>query len=128
MIKSAVAREDPGSVVTRRLEGKIVETVYRGRITAEMAMQVRRDIEPWLLEIKGLEWLIDTSGATSLSPAPREATSGVVDLFRRMGGHRIAAVMPSAPIRMVASALAFATGLPLKIFETRAQALEYLRS
>ncbi len=127
--RESATNESPlGAVSTRRLEGKIVETTYRGKISAEMAEQVRRDIEPFLKDTPGVDWLINTTAATGFAPAPRTATIGVIELFKKHKGHRIAAVMPSTGIRMVASALVFATGMPLKIFETRDKALAYLRS
>jgi hypothetical protein len=116
-----------GSVSTRRLQGTIVETTYRGRITAEMADQVRRDVAPHLESTRGMDWLVDLSHATSFEPAPRESTMGVVEAFQRNGGRRIAAVVPGTGIRMVAVALVFATGLPAKVFATREEALDYLR-
>jgi hypothetical protein len=128
---STVARvqkvAEPGSVATRKLESKIIETTYRGRISAEMAAQVRADLEPLLRETRGINWLIDATDVTGMAAAPREDTIGVVELFKRCEGHRIAAVISSSPVRMVASALVFATGLPLRMFHDRDTALAYLR-
>ena len=128
MVHDASSQEVPGgSVRTRRLEGQIVETIYSGKISAEMADQVRQDLEPLLRRIEGMDWLINTTAATGFAPAPRAATIGVIEMFKKHKGHRIAAVMPSTAVRMVATALVFATGLPLRIFESREKALAYLK-
>jgi hypothetical protein len=127
--KMVTPRSAPeGSVSTRRLKGTMVETTYRGRITAEMADQVRRDILPLLESIKGMDWLIDATHATTFETAPRESTMGVVEAFQRHGGRRIAAVVPRTGIRMVVAALVFATGLPIKVFASRDEALDHLRN
>jgi hypothetical protein len=127
-LKTSTREDSWGSVNTKRLEGTIVETTYRGRITAEMANQVRRDVVPLLETIREMDWLLDATSATGLDTAPRESTMGVVEAFQRNGGRRIAAVVPSTGIRMVVAALVFATGLPIRVFATRDEGLEHLRN
>lgn len=113
---------------TRHLEGSIVETVYQGKIETVMIEQVQRDLLPLLRSLGGADWLVDTSGITQLKPAPSAATSGFFKAFRAAGGRRVAAVVTSGGVRMIASALAFAMAQDLKVFATREEALRYLRA
>lgn len=123
----SMERESPNQVTTRLIDGGIVETVYVGRITPEMAAKVRRELEPLLRARKGTHWLLDATRATSIGSAPREDTTGVIEMFKTLNGGRIAAVIPSSPVRMMVSALVFAMGLPLKMFESRTLAIAYLK-
>ena len=112
---------------TRHLEGSIVETVYQGKVETEMVEQVQRELLPLVRSLGGADWLVDTTGVTRLKPAPPSATSGFFKAFRAAGGRRVAAVVTSSGVRMIASALAFALAQDLKVFATRDEALRYLR-
>jgi hypothetical protein len=113
---------------TRHLEGRIFETVYHGKLMPEMVDQVRRELEALLRQHGGGDWLIDTVGVTGLRPAPSVSTSGFFEAFRAAGGRRIAAVIVSGPVRMIASALSFAAAQDLRVFASREEALRYLRT
>ncbi len=54
--------------------------------------------------------------------------SKILAMFRAKGGRKFPVVIPSAPLRMMIASVAFATGLPLKVFDDRQEAIEYLRS
>ncbi len=114
------------SIETRHLEGSIVETVYSGRIIFDGALD--RDLQRYLREYPGMCWLVDATRVTGIDPRRRESAGDTIGIFRRGGGRAIAAAIPLAPVRMVASALAFGFDLPLNIFASRAEALAYLRS
>lgn len=114
-----------GNAVTRHLEGNIVETVYQGRIVFDGSLN--RELTRHLHALPEMDWLIDASQVTGIDAKQRDEASGTIELFRSLGGRAIAAVVPAAPVRMVASALAFGSDLPMKIFSSREQGLEYLR-
>lgn len=120
--------EDESFCRTRHLEGSIVETVYQGKVETAMVEQVQRDLLPLVRSMGGADWLVDTTGVTHLKPAPPSATSGFFAAFRAAGGRRVAAVVTSSGVRMIASALAFALAQDLKVFATRDEALRYLRA
>lgn len=128
MSKESLSAGSEGTVTTKRLEGRIIETVYIGKMSPQMLDEVHDDLARFLQDIKKMDWLIDASRATSMVRSPRDTTSRVVDMFRVQGGNRIAAVVPSGPLRMMASAMSFAFGLPVRTFATRAEALAYLRT
>jgi hypothetical protein len=113
-------------VVTRHLEGKIVESRYLGPIVFDG--QLDRDLSKMLAAHRGMHWLIDASGATGIDPSRREYAGNTIQLFRDGGGGSMAAVVPSGPIRMVASALSFGFDLRLRLFAEREEALAYLRA
>lgn len=117
--------KDVSNAVTRHLEGNIVETVYQGRIVFDGSLN--RELTHHLHALPEMAWLIDASRVTGIDPKQREKASATIELFRSLGGRAIAAVVPAAPVRMVASALAFGSDLPMKIFSSREQGLEYLR-
>jgi hypothetical protein len=113
---------------TRHLEGRIIETSYSGKIELAMIEQLRRDIEPLLRLYPGADWLIDTTHATGIKPAPSNVSNGMLETFQSLGGRRIAAVITSSPMRMLGSALAFGSKADIKLFGSRDEALRYLRT
>lgn len=116
------------SVTTRRLEPKIIETVYAGHISAEMAEQVKGQLVDNLALQPGSHWLIDAGSATGIQPAKEYNRLAVFRAFEENGGGRIAVVVKSGPLRMMSATFSFALGLKMKAFEERGEALEYLRS
>jgi hypothetical protein len=122
----APAPAPTGSIVTRHLEGNIVETRYDGNIVFDGSLNV--ELARFLEQYPGMHWLVDASGATGIDPNRRDNAGNTIQLFRKMGGGSIAAVIPSGPIRMVAAALSFGFDLKLKIFATRQEALTHLRT
>jgi hypothetical protein len=117
--------EPKGQIITQHLEGKIVESRYVGAIIFDGTLD--RDLEVFLRKFPGMHWLVDASGATGIDAGRRDFAGDTIQLFRRLGGGSIAAVIPSGPIRMVASALSFGFDLKLKIFAAREEALTHLR-
>lgn len=118
---------DAGSVSTQRLDDKITEIVYRGRMTARLIDEAHAQIEPRLRNSPSMGILVNTDAVTSFDPMLPVSTRSTVDHYRRYTGLRIAAVIPSAALRMTVQAIAFASGLPLRLFETRRDAVAYLR-
>ncbi len=128
IVRSCVAKETVGSVTTVHYDGNIIETIYKGYISISMVRQVHQDLERLLARYPGADWLIDTLESTGVAPAPHAERMAVFELFQAKGGRRIATVLKSSVIRMMSATFAFAFGLPMKSFETRSDALVYLRS
>jgi hypothetical protein len=128
MAKSTAKKVDEpaGSITTRHLEKNIVETVYDGLIVFDGSLN--DDLTMYLKKYPGMDWLVDATGATGIDASRRDNAGNVIQLFRKMGGGSIAAVIASGPIRMVAAALSFGFDLRLRIFATREEALAHLRS
>ena len=125
---NAQAKPEPqkGMIITQHLEGKIVESRYVGPIVFDGTLD--RDLEVMLRRYPGMHWLVDASGATGIDAGRRDFAGNTIQMFRQMGGGSMAAIVPSGPIRMVASALSFGFDLRLKIFATREEGLSFLRS
>ena len=118
----------PGEVTTRPLEGSIVETKYVGECGAETVAKVLAYTPEVLEQIPGTRWLLEMSEVTSAHVDARKPGGEILRLFRERGGERFAIVVPVPAIRMLITTVAFATGLPIRSFDTREQALAYLRS
>jgi hypothetical protein len=116
-----------GTVVTKRIAPNLVESIYSGRMTADLVGVVKNQLRLHLFEGAQLNWLVNLERVTGVELARSEDSSGFYAWFRANGGDRIAVVMTSTVVRMVMSAVAFATGTNVRLFETRAQALEHLQ-
>lgn len=116
-----------GTVNTNLIAPNIIESVYKGRVTAEIAESVRSQLEPYLRPgAGGLCWLVNLDGVTGVDLASTDSPTGFYAWFHQNGGDRIAVVIKGATLRMVVSSLAFALGTTVRVFETRASALEHL--
>jgi hypothetical protein len=121
-------KEPVGEVTTRHLEGSIVETTYRGACTRALVQSVL-DVTPEVMHaVPGAHWLLDVTAVTTTEAAARIPGSELIKIFRERGGNEFAVAMTSPGLRMLMSAVGFATGVPLKMFATRDEALVYLRS
>jgi hypothetical protein len=116
-----------GQVTTRHLEGAIVETVYTGHCSRFLVQSVL-DITPEVLrEVPGTSWLVELSGATTVEADARAPGPGILKHFKDHGGHLFAVVTTRSALRFIFSAVALAVGLPVKMFASREEALEFLR-
>ena len=118
---------ESGSIRTTRLDKDIIETTYHGKMTPELLVQLRRDMEAQMRAQPGSSWLADTTGASGYAPAPRELMQPILDAFKQHRGKKIAVVMPSSALRMLVTAVAFASGLPIKLFAARDAAIAWIR-
>lgn len=116
-----------GTMTTRLREENVIETVYTGYISASMARDVEIELAKLLRAHPDADWLIDASAATGVEVAPGESRMAVFNLFKGRES-RIAVVVGSTAIRMMAATFAFAFGVPMKSFERHSEALEYLRN
>lgn len=115
-------------VVTRHLEGPIVETTYTGHCDREGVASMLAVEEEVLSTVPGACWLLDMTGVTSLHTDAREPGTELLRTFRDRGGRRFAVAVTMSRLRFLLAAVAYATRLPLKTFPTRAEALEHLRA
>ncbi len=120
---------DPvGEVTTLHLEGSIVETTYRGVATRQLVQSVL-DITPELLDqVPRASWLLDLTQVKSTDSHARIPGAELLKIFRDRGGREFALAVESSGLRMLLSAVGFATGMPIKMFATRDEALAYLRA
>lgn len=126
--RSASQQNPPGEVVTRHLEGSIVETCYRGHCGVGLVESVARETPEILDAVPGTCWLLDMTGVKGVDFACTPHGNTIFRLFRARGGRAFALLLRGGPVGMMVSAAAFAAGLPLKVFERRDEALAYLRA
>lgn len=124
-MKSRQEEKPEGSVTTQLIEDNIIETVYAGYISVPMAREVDTALRKLLARSPDASWLIDASDATGVAPVPGESRTAMFELFP---SRRYALVVRSTALRMMAATFAFAFGVPMKTFERRSEALDYLRS
>jgi hypothetical protein len=128
MLTQQVDRCDGGEAVTSQLDSAIVETRYQGHCSAALVGAVLNRVPAVLDDVPGACWLVDLSGVTGFDSAAREPGSKIFRTFRERGGRKFAAVVPGSSLRMLVTAVAFATGLPVKVFAQRSEAISYLRA
>jgi hypothetical protein len=116
-----------GEAVTRHLEGTIVETTYRGHCSEALVKAVSELVPMVMREVPGVSWLVDMTGASSTDANARKPGLVIFEMFRSRGGNEFAVVLTQSSLRMLFTAVAFASGLPVKFFTTREQALVHLR-
>jgi hypothetical protein len=115
-------------VTTRHLEGAIVETVYRGHCGVRLVESVARDAPAILASVPGTCWLLDMRASNGVDAVCSQFGVEIFRAFRARQGRAFAVVLRSGPLRMMVTAAAFASGLPLRVFERRQEALVFLRA
>jgi hypothetical protein len=121
-------RKDPdGQVVTRYLEGPIVETTYSGHCDRAMVASVAAVTADLMTRVPHLCWLLDLTAVTSLDTDAQEPGRDILRLFREGGGDRFAFAVKMSKLRFLMASVGFAMRLPLKAFATRDEALAHLR-
>lgn len=125
MITKSKPNKFTGSTETKRLEGVIVETIYRGHVTAAMGIELAGKLSRILDETPRVDWLVVLDKDCTMEFTGPDFVRSVVRMFK--GHNRIAAVIPEGLAGMVARPLAFATGGHIMFFKTREEALVHLR-
>lgn len=125
-MKNPRSEEREGSARTQLVEENIIETVYEGYISAPMANDVEAAVRKLLIRSPSAHWLIDAAAATGIESGPGERRTAMFKLFKDPAS-RFAVVLSSTTLRMIAATFAFAFGVPLKTFDRRSDALDYLR-
>lgn len=114
------------ATATRAVDTNIVETTYTGIVDRQHVDEVTVDVCSALAELGGGHWLADMTQVDGVRVAPEESLR-FFTAFRAAGGMRIAVVGP-APVRLMAVALSFISGLDIERFASREEALKHLRS
>jgi hypothetical protein len=121
-----VSKQPDGATVTRWLDNRTVEITFEGQISPALVEQLIRDFASIAAARSPRYALFDASPATGFSANARANASRFLIEFKRAGGREIVAIVNLLSLRMLGQALTFATGIPLKMFPTREQALGYL--
>jgi len=116
-----------GTCETRRIEPDAMESHFAGHITADVAEKGRKAAYELLGDRVVRFWTIDLSRIDGFEAAVRNAGFAWMKEFRARGGKRMFIVSDNAMVRMMGSALAFATGMPVAFVPTREAALERMK-
>lgn len=131
MIKTTtteIERPHHGTVMTRHIEGSIVESCYTGYCSQAAVASVLALAPEVLEKVPSTRWLLDLGGVTAFDAGCRIPGSAILQMFRERGGDRFAVVVRSGALRMTLAAVAFAARLPIKLFDNRMEALVWLRA
>jgi hypothetical protein len=123
-----VSKLTDGAAITRWLDNRTVEVSFNGLITAGLIDQLLKDFIAETDSRLPLCILFDATQATGFNANARAGCSRFLTEFKVRGGREVLAVVSNLSLRMLGQALTFATGLPLKMFATREQALSYIVS
>jgi hypothetical protein len=117
-----------GSYSVRRLTEEVSETTYEGYLSAELLAAC--DVDYWRVAgDRAIPYaVLDGTLVTGYDPALPSSAGPAMRLFRERGGHEYLMVTSNGILRMMGSAIAAASQVPFRFFETRADAFEYLRS
>jgi hypothetical protein len=126
--KSSTIKSPWGQVITRHLEGTVMESTYLGHYGAELARSVLEIMPELMRGISHPTYLLDMSGVTGSDAGASLPAAGTVEMFCKQGGDRFVVVVASGSLRMMLISTAFAVGLPMKIFQSRDEALAFLRA
>lgn len=119
--------ENPGAASVRRSAPDLVEVIFEGSITGTHMQMLVEQLRAEFAKGTPSFALLDGSQVSHYSADVRGPGVAMVELLRHSGVVRAIGVVPGAPIRMMASTLAFVGRLPSDFCETRAEALEKLQ-
>jgi hypothetical protein len=117
-----------GTFSARRLTVDVFETTFEGYLTPHLL--ARSDRAYWdLAGHNAIPYaILDGTGVTGSDPAIAERAGPAMRFFVERGGREYLMVTSSGILRMIGSALAATHRVTARFFETRADALAYLRS
>ena len=105
------------SVTTTRRPHGVIETVFRGCVDGTLAAKAETELFQ-LINKDGIRlWYVDASGVT-FNATVREPASHLVSRYLKISEGKMVVLITSSPVRMMAIAIAFATGAHMNIVET----------
>lgn len=111
----------------KRLGDDAVEVVFTGRLTtAEINGSLERAMV-LLGEKPAKIYFIDATRVTAIEPSIRAPASDAVKRVQQAGVRELVVAVELTALRMLGAAIAFATGVPIKFFAKRDEALRYAR-
>lgn len=110
-------------VITRWLDDEILEAAYRGNVSEALVEEADRRF--WRAASGRFVRfaIVDTSAATGIDGGATQTGRQWMSHFKAQGGQLIVVITTLSAIRMVVSALLFATGTPVRIVGSRDEAL-----
>lgn len=121
-----VSKQPDGATVTRWFDSRTIEVSFQGQISSALVDQLIKDFISLTGDRAPRYALFDTEGATGITANARANAARFLVQFKVRGGREIVAIVNVLSLRMLGQAITFASGVPLKMFATREQALNYI--
>jgi hypothetical protein len=118
--------ERQGRISFHAIQPGVLEGVYIGHLTVRLADELLPAFQAALSRSPTTHWLINALEMNGFENRALVAAKPWFHAFKAQGGRLIIVVTASAPVRMAASALGFAVGLPMQVVSTRKEALSLL--
>jgi len=109
----------------RLLDQETIETVGAGYVTGAVLARARAAMKQAAGVRRIRYWVADAAAVTGFSGDVRIEGSALLSDFRALGGTEIVAALPSPAVRMIVVAVAFAAGLPVKVFAAHDECLRH---
>jgi hypothetical protein len=103
--------------------GSLFEAIYVGRCSSALVEQAHRLAVDILGDVHDARWLIDMSALTGADVGARDGGVRLMQDLLARGAQEFAVVLTNSAVRMLFSAVVFATGMPVRFFDSRAAAM-----
>ena len=110
-----------GTAITELLDGNLGVVRLRGHMSKLVIEAALQDVRA-LITRGARAFILDTTGVSGFDTDIRSTGFELLSTLRRRGVAGAAAAVTSPAVRMLASAIAFGTGLPVEFFPTFDQA------
>jgi len=127
MMHSMAERGEDGACEVVRIDDDTIELQWRGYVTAPIVEHGRAELARLSQSSPPRFVLHDTLQVTGYDGEVRGPGKQLLLDFRQRGGVLMVAAVESVLIRMLATALGLAAGVPMRLYATRAEALVALR-
>jgi hypothetical protein len=114
---------EQGAIRVRFISPTILDLVWTGYITEASCAQYPAQLEH-LLAAQRIDYAVfDALRVSGFSADSRGPGGRLLSICKQAGARRVMVVTDSSAIRMIGSTVAFATGMSIRFFATRAEAL-----
>jgi hypothetical protein len=114
-----------GSMELRLYDDHTIETVGVGYVTGAVLARTRAALEQAVGARRVRYWLADATQVSGFSGDVGTEGAGLLSDFKSLGGAEIIATLPNPAVRMIVVSVAFAAGVPLKVFAERGESASY---
>jgi len=106
----------------------VVEVVFAGYIAAQLLDDKAHEFYALLRRSPATHFIADATGLQGFEPKVTLLAAQWLDAFKSQGGRLFIVVSANPSVRMVASTLSFAAGVPIKTAASSAEAMTLLPS
>ena len=117
-------RGETGTIIFRFAKPKIIDLVSTGYITGPSCAHYPAQLERLLASRSIDDAIFDALGVTGFSADSRVPGGRLLAACKAAGARRVMVVTDSSAIRMIGSTVALATGMSIRFFATRGEALD----